>query len=254
MMFNEEYAKLWDTKYLQEEIKDLFGEFDPMRWSLDAQMEDRFKEWIADGKPASDFYVNEVGMVYQSFWNQATNDERNKYLAMLKWALENNARTALDLGCGVGMGPVTLAMGGLEKVYGIEVCEPCMAVLRSRRERLGLDNLVVVKATAKGRWDWRKLRVDLAICTEVLEHVEDPEALARELYEVINPGGAIICSWSFVDMPTHLPQHFYLQARHPDTLLTEGFGVIMQEIGFEFLRYSWFNNMIWTKPAETEAA
>jgi len=241
------FETLWDAESLQAEILELFGEYDPLLWDLDAGTTWEFAQ-ATDAAARREFYRRTKGFVYQSCWNCATNDERSKYLAALRVAAENNYLTALDYGCGIGSGVVAFALAGLDRVIGADMNLPNLNFLKARLARFDLTN-AKIKDLYRSE-NFKDDTFDLVMCTEVLEHVEDPHALGQKLADLTNPGGALVLSWSFVNMPTHLPQHFHLQAPHPDDLLTMGFGQYMkEEVGLVFDGYTWFNNMLWRKPA-----
>jgi len=157
----------------------------------------------------------------------------------------------LDYGCGIGSGVTTLALKEIF-VVGAEVNKHCLEFLGARIERFELQTA--------GVWDLYEGppieeagSFDMVVCTEVFEHVEDPHGHARLLLNnLLKPGGVAVLSWSFQAMGDkllgHLPQHFHLQAPHPDDLLTMGFGKFLQDdLGMKFEGYSWFNNMIWRR-------
>ena len=52
--------------------------------------------------------------------------------------------------------------------------------------------------------------VDTALCTEVLEHVPDPDAVVREIARVLKPGGTVICTAPFC-YPVHDSRHDYFR-------------------------------------------
>ncbi|MHA2065056.1 MAG: class I SAM-dependent methyltransferase [Candidatus Thorarchaeota archaeon] len=240
------FEQLWSAKFLQGEIIDMFGEFDESRWNLDAGTEDGFDEYLEQELPLDDFYRNNIGFVYQSCWNCAVNDERSKYLAIREYAHRNGYTTAMDYGCGIGSGVVTLGLAGMDKVVGADVCKPNLDFLRARVKRFGLEDTVkVVDLYGKST----RHKADLLICTEVVEHVEDPVGLMHKLHKRVNDGGAMIMSWSFVNMPTHLQEHFDKgwQHTHPDLVTEEGFGkvVLMDQLGMKFDGHTWFNNTAW---------
>lgn len=241
----ELFDRLWDEHELKLEITEQFSKFNEAKWSLNAGISSDMV-----GMTPEDFARSTQGFVYQAAWNCATNQEKDKYTAIVNIAKEYNIRTALDYGCGIGSGVISLALTSIG-VLGAEVNLPCIEVLASRIERFGLSDWAKV-------WDLYKLPqtvetskiagdLDMVICTEVFEHLEDPHSTAERLVSMIKPGGVAIFSWSFVPMVGHLPQHFHLQAPHPDQLLTMGFGKFVQELGMELKGYSWFNNMIWEK-------
>lgn len=239
------FDDMFDKDKLKAEIIETLGTFDPLLWDLDADMGERFNDHIAAGKDPADFYINEPGFIYQSAWNCAMNDEKTKYSTMCSVALENEKHKAIDYGCAIGTGVCALALSDLHAT-GADICKPSLEFLKNRSKRFGLDDLV--RVVDIGEEDYWLGKYDFIICTEVLEHVSDPIGLMKELIDIAVPGAIFILSWSFVNMTAHLPQHFHMQAKHPDTLLTEGFGKIVKEdLGLEFMRYVWFNNMAWRK-------
>lgn len=243
------FEMLWNEQSLKEEVKEFFGEFDESLWNLDAGIDNALNQCLAEGKSVESYYETTTAYIYQSGWNCATNDERTKYLRIREIAIENNVRTALDFGCATGSGVITLGLAGLDEVYGVDMCKPSLEFLKKRIERYGLTNAKTISARARGKGNWKSKKVDMVICTEVLEHVEDPHELMRDLVNILNPHGVMVLSWSFVPMAGHLPEHFYLQALHPDELLTTGFGkYVREELGLQFVKYNWFNNMLWVLP------
>src|SRR3990170_3503442 len=102
----EPFEQLWGKDFLVEELVEQFGEFDPLRFDLGAGTKEAFEEAMAAGTPLDDFYRDEIGFPYQSAWNQSTNDERSKYLAIRNLALQHIYMTALDYGCGNGAGVI----------------------------------------------------------------------------------------------------------------------------------------------------
>lgn len=235
------FEQLWSGWHLRREIGSLFGSFDKSRWSLEAEIDEEAQHLTWD-----ELNRNTEGFVYQLAWNSAINSEKAKYTAIRDIALTRGCKTALDYGCGIGNGVVTLALAGID-IVGAEVNSPCLNFLQARIDRFNLQNARI--------WDleWGDMtgQFNLIICTEVFEHVKDPHKLAKKLVGLLDPQGVAILSWSFVPMTGHLPEHFHLQAPHPDQLLTMGFGKFMQdELEMSFKKYSWFNNMIWEKRKE----
>lgn len=245
---------LFDEAQLKQEIAKTLGKFDPMRWSLDAKMNDSFDALVAAGKPYEDHYRDEEGYIYQSCWNCATNSESDKYTAIRNLALEHNYRSALDYGCAVGTGIVMLALEGL-RVIGADICRPSLRFLQARLDRFELNDAAKV-LDLNDDSILRHGKFDLVVCTEVFEHVFDPIELAWKLADITNIGGRLVLSWSFVDMTAHVKENFYLNTPHPDQLETAGFGKILKdEVGLKLDRnygggsgYLWFNNSVWIKP------
>jgi 2-polyprenyl-3-methyl-5-hydroxy-6-metoxy-1,4-benzoquinol methylase len=96
--------------------------------------------------------------------------------------------TALDVGCGVGVYAAVLRELGFRSVAGVDVDEPSIAVAR---ERFG-DH---------ARFELRRAEdldpgetFDLVLCTEVLEHTRDPDAVVRNVARAVTPGGIAVLS------------------------------------------------------------
>lgn len=67
---------------------------------------------------------------------------------------------------------------------------------------------------------------DTALCTSVLEHVEEPEAALRECFRLLRPGGMAIYSVPFIWHIHEAPRDFYRYSEH-------GIRYLMEKVGFE---------------------
>lgn len=90
----------------------------------------------------------------------------------------------LDFGCGVGqMARRLRAGGGFSSVTGIDLLLPGGD---------GDGSVRWVVADLNEVLPLRRERFDLVVAAEVLEHLENPRAMARELFRVLRPGGLLI--------------------------------------------------------------
>jgi SAM-dependent methyltransferase len=71
----------------------------------------------------------------------------------------------------------------------------------------------------------RAASVDTVLCTEVLEHVPDPERVVREIARVLRPGGVVFCTAPFF-YPIHGVEDYYRYG-------PEGVAAILKRQGFE---------------------
>jgi SAM-dependent methyltransferase len=107
----------------------------------------------------------------------------------------------LDAGCGSGRNMVELARRGT--VTGIELSE---ASARLARER-GVGEVVTGSVV---KMPFADHSFDMALCLDVIEHLEDDIAALRELRRVVVPGGALLVTvpayqwlWSGHDEVNH---------------------------------------------------
>ena len=70
--------------------------------------------------------------------------------------------------------------------------------------------------------------IDSAICTAVLEHLEEPEQAICECYRVLKPGGAAIYSVPFIWHLHEEPRDFYRFSKY-------GLEYLFEKVGFEIV-------------------
>jgi SAM-dependent methyltransferase len=72
-------------------------------------------------------------------------------------------------------------------------------------------------------------RFDTAVCHQVLEHVRDPLAAARELARIVKPGGTAIVSVPHLSRRHELPHDYF-------RFTPEGLSALLQAAGFSDVR------------------
>ena len=93
----------------------------------------------------------------------------------------------LDVGCGNGIITRSLGRSGFV-VKGIDVSEKAIAKARQLNDlpNVQFQTVSAEKLVADGQ------RYHAVICSEVLEHLSQPEKLVRVLYDVLHPDGVLI--------------------------------------------------------------
>jgi SAM-dependent methyltransferase len=89
----------------------------------------------------------------------------------------------LDAGCGSGRNMLELARYG--EVAGVELSATSAALARERGVGVIVEGSVLEMPFAADSFD-------LAVCLDVIEHLEDDRAALRELRRVLAPGGALL--------------------------------------------------------------
>jgi 2-polyprenyl-3-methyl-5-hydroxy-6-metoxy-1,4-benzoquinol methylase len=95
--------------------------------------------------------------------------------------------TVLDIGC--GNGHMSMALGQLGfQVYGIDVSEKTIAKARqlNTMSHVSFDVMPAEALVADGQ------KYDAVVCSEVLEHLNQPDKLLEVIYQLLNDEGRLI--------------------------------------------------------------
>jgi len=127
--------------------------------------------------------------------------------------------TVLDLGCGTGRFSSLFAERFAARVIGLD---PAVAMLRAATHGTDRDNLFYAAASGE-QVPLADCCCDLAWLSQMIHHLRDREACARELRRVLRPGGYVLIRGAFADrldgFPTFLrffPGTRRIMAQFPD--------------------------------------
>jgi 2-polyprenyl-3-methyl-5-hydroxy-6-metoxy-1,4-benzoquinol methylase len=113
-----------------------------------------------------------------------------EHLGRYWWAAQfAPGRRVLDAGCGIGYGSNMLAEAGAAEVQGVDIAEPVIEVASQ-----GAGPGVTFTTGDVAALDLDADSADLVVCFEVIEHVEDTDAVLDELTRVLAPGGLLLIS------------------------------------------------------------
>lgn len=102
-------------------------------------------------------------------------------------------RSFLDAGCGDGRYLAVLTgRGPTQRIAGCDIAERILETARATAAQAGLTP-ELVRANVESL-PFEDGSFDLVLCTQVLEHVVDPQAVLRELARVLEPGGTLLLS------------------------------------------------------------
>jgi ubiquinone/menaquinone biosynthesis C-methylase UbiE len=121
------------------------------------------------------------------------NDEKAKisFLDLIEKAFFSlQGKRVLDIGCGKGGIIISCALRGAAKAIGIDIDEKELAIAKLRANSYGLENVQFFKNKGENLL-FSDNSFDLVIATSVLEHVENPYKVLKEMIRVLSPGGII---------------------------------------------------------------
>ena len=95
----------------------------------------------------------------------------------------------LDLGCGGGFMAEPLARRGAA-VIGVDPCPQAVAAAARHARGTGLD--IDYRVGAGETLPLADAAVDVVVCVDVLEHVDDLDAVLAEVARVLRPGGLLL--------------------------------------------------------------
>ncbi|WP_448518560.1 class I SAM-dependent methyltransferase [Rhodoflexus sp.] len=119
--------------------------------------------------------------------------ERESDLKRLNYILWQAARFVpkdghiLDVGCGNGIVSINLGAKGYN-VLGIDVSDKTIATAEAQNP---FPNVSFRVLSAEQLRD-ENIRYDLIVCSEVIEHLHQPEKLLTVLHDILNPQGRLV--------------------------------------------------------------
>lgn len=133
--------------------------------------------------------------------------------------LDLRGAAALDIGCGSGGITAALARDhGAARVVGVDVEAPVCAAARRRVAAAGLAARVEIRQVAPGPLPFPDESFDLVFSKDSIVHIADKEALARDVFRLLRPGGWFAASdWLTArDGPPSPEMEAYLRAEDLD--------------------------------------
>lgn len=104
-------------------------------------------------------------------------------------------RRVLDLGCGAGGKAVYCATLGAAHVVGVDIVPHYREEGEALARRLGVADRVRFLTADARSLPLPDDSVDTVLMSDVVEHLADPEAVFREVYRVLAPGGRVYISF-----------------------------------------------------------
>lgn len=103
--------------------------------------------------------------------------------------LQPQGLSVLDVGCGGGLLSEEFAALGCA-VTGVDRSAPTVAAAREHAQRMGFD--IDYREGSAESLPFPARQFDVVCCCDVLEHVDDPDAVVAEIARVVKPGGVFL--------------------------------------------------------------
>ncbi len=144
---------------------------------------------------------NEIYNVRKDIWwdehqpfyaiRTAINPVRLEYFSRVlrELGVDPAGKTVADIGCGGGLFAEEFARLG-SSVIGIDPSTPSLVTARSHAAAMGFS--IDYRAGTGERLPLDDASVDIACCVDVLEHVNDLDAVIAETAQVLRPGGVYL--------------------------------------------------------------
>lgn len=157
-------------------------------------------------------------------WNCMEPSKFNSRFILLDFLQKTKMKHVLDYGAGAGEYCVFLS----EKGFDLSYCDVYgktwqFAEWRFQKRRLPVKMLTHDKPLGM---------IDVIVCTDVLEHVNDPPALLQKFFHAIKLGGFLVATWAFSDAGD---QHLLENKKYDSTIYE-----ILREIGFRQVGENYF--------------
>ncbi len=158
------------------------------------------------------------------------------HMPRVKWFIERFKldqlcdKRIVEVGCGPGL--FFSALPARNEFVGLD------GALMSKKEQIETPNTLMLRVDLASP-DWGMLfdnaeRFDVAICSEVIEHVENPNNMLRQLKRILKPDGTLIITipHESVTHPTSLPGLFFPPSAFKEFLEQWAF-LVEEEVTYE---------------------
>ncbi len=109
--------------------------------------------------------------------------------------LDLTGKRVLDIGCGTGAITVSLHSDhGAVHVTGIDVEDPVCTEAKAGVDAAGLSDHIEIRKVTPGPFPFEDNSFDVVFSKDSIVHIPDKEALAKEVFRILRPGGVFAAS------------------------------------------------------------
>ncbi len=140
----------------------------------------------------TDKVINGMQSLYgEGFLSPGGPDEMHVFLE----GVDLSGCHVLDLGCGIGGASIMLAgTFGAEHVTGIDVAADLVERAKAAAKAKGVESKTTFQAVEPGPFPFEDGTFDVVFIKDVVCHIEDKEAVFRDVARMLKPGGRLMCT------------------------------------------------------------
>lgn len=163
--------------------------------------------------PVHPFNLSNDGVMTYAQWQYSKGEETIKFYLEADSAEEMfRGKTVLDIGCGAAGKTIYYASLGVSEIVGLEVLGKYREEAEALAREKGFSDVFRFVAGDAAKMEFSDNTFDTIIMNDAMEHVDEPEAVLRECYRVLKPGGKL-----YVNFP---PYHHPYGAHLSDVIAT----------------------------------
>jgi SAM-dependent methyltransferase len=168
---------------------------------------------------------------YEGSYQEDRLDDFNvSHYCRWKFLIPENAKTLLEVGCGVGSFVKNKPLEYKTEVYGVDISATGLDYCR----KLGVYK-ELKQADVQEKIPYEDGRFDVVYCDQVLEHLLNPLSAVKEMKRVLRKDGLLV-----VNVPTPSHPRFWEDYTHVRPYLPETLEFLGRHAGFKDVRTSYF--------------
>ena len=181
----------------------------------------------------------------EGFMSPGGTDEVDRYLA----GVEVEGRRVLDIGCGLGGVDIHLLRGhGAARVTGIDIDQELIDRCRALAQKYALEERSEFICVEPGPLPFADASFEIVTSKDSIIHIEDKQALAADVFRVLEPGGWFAASDWLAGYEGETPPEMqaYIEVEGLDFRLASAatYAAALQAAGFEAIeivdRNEWY--------------
>lgn len=106
--------------------------------------------------------------------------------------IDYDGKKVLDIGCNTGILLIPLLEKGVD-IVGVDISKSDIKKAKEKLEEKKFPSNKALVADAK-KLPFKQNSFDMVLLSDILEHVSQPELVAKEAYRVVKPGGYILAT------------------------------------------------------------